>query len=310
MNCEFNIPGLVRNWTFNSCHVARWERRQIIETVLSHAHRRPSHMKIKAVTQRQTWVVYFMYAPNGMLSVSHRFTLERLRDLRLPIFVVCATPSPDLLPQGLTKYCDALYWKGLGGYDFSAYTLALREISQYSSGADVFVMNDSVFGPFADLREVIKKAPWDLTGFTSSNQVTNHIQSYAFILRSVDKARMAKLSTVFFPYFAMSNVNAVIRVQETRLARVAARHMEVGSFWYGDSKEVIDPTLVRPLALLDAGFPFLKRSLLGKHKSFIDSDSMCSRLELLGHPIDGLLEHTTDYKVNATVDAVTIATPS
>jgi hypothetical protein len=171
-------------------------------------------------------------------------------------------------------------------------------------------MNDSVFGPFSDLREVIAKAPWDLTGFTSSNQVTNHIQSYAFILRGVNKARMAKLSTVFFPYFAMSNASAVVHVQETRLARVAARHMKVGAFWYGDCNEVIDPTLVRPLALLDAGFPFLKRSLLSKHKSFISADIVRSRLELLGHPTDSLLERTPNYKINVVTDALTSTTLS
>jgi len=237
-----------------------------------------------------------MYTPDGVVSKSHRFTLEHLRDLGLPVFVVCATSNPDLVPQELTRYCDALYWKGLSGYDFSGYTLALREISRSSPGADVFVMNDSVFGPFSDLREVIAKAPWDLTGFTSSNQLTNHIQSYAFILRNVDRTRMAKLSTVFFPYFAISNPNAVVRVQETRLARVAARHMTVGAAWYADYNEVIDPTLVRPLELLDAGFPFLKRSLIGKHKSFINTDTVRSRLELLGHPTEDLLEERPAHK--------------
>jgi lipopolysaccharide biosynthesis protein len=294
MHNNLIIPGLIANWTFKPSVVARWERRKAIETMWEHAHKRPTHKKIKAVTQKQTWVVYFMYSPDGLCSTFHRFTLERLRDIGIPVFVVCATPSPDSLPQGLSSYCDALYWKGLAGYDFSGYTLALREISRRSPGADVLVMNDSVFGPFSDLREVIAKAPWDLTGFTASNQLTNHIQSYAFILRGVNKTRMAKLSTVFFPYFAMSNANAVICLQETRLARVAARHMKVGALWYGDCDEVIDPTLVRPLELLDAGFPFLKRSLISKQKSFISADIMRSRLELLNHPMDSLLESARD----------------
>jgi lipopolysaccharide biosynthesis protein len=288
MKTDLTIPGLTANWTFTPCHVARWERRQALETLWQFAHKRPPALTIKAVTKRQTWVVFFMYAPDGMLRTSHRFTLARLREQGLSVCVVCATSSPHLLPQELAGYCDALYWKGLSGYDFSGYTLALREISRRSPGADVLVLNDSVFGPFADLRQVIASAPWDLTGFTASNQITNHIQSYAFILRSVEKPRMARLSTVFFPYFAMSDVTAVIRLQETRLARVAARHMNVGAFWFGDCNEVVDPSLVRPLALLEAGFPFLKRSLLGKHQSFVDADMVRSRLELLGHPVDSV----------------------
>lgn len=226
-----------------------------------------------------------MYAPDGLMSTAHEFTLARLRDLGLPVFVVCATPSPGLIPAKLASYCEALFWKALSGYDFSGYSLALREISRNASGADVFVMNDSVLGPFSDFREILTRTKWDLTGFTASNQMTSHIQSYAFLLRDVTPSRMARLSTVFFPYFAMSDANAVILLQETRLARVAARHMNVGALWYGDYREVIDPTLSRPFELLDSGFPFLKRSLLSKHKSFHARENVIARMEQLGHPI-------------------------
>lgn len=299
------VPGLTKHWSFEPCRVSRWERRQAIKTMFHNAHRRPEHKRIKGVRPHPIWVVYFMYSPDGDVGSSQRFTLMRLRELGLPVCIVCATPSVDQVPHTISQYCDALYWKGLAGYDFSAYALALKEISFKSPGADVFVMNDSVFGPFCDLRSIIAQAPWDLTGFTASNQVTNHIQSYAFIIRGVDKMRMAKLSTVFFPYIALSNMSAVVELQETRLARVAARSMTVGALWYGDKKDVIDPTLVRPLELLDAGFPFLKRSLLGKHASFIDPDLVRTRLRQLGHPAEDALHH--GQAANASIVA-TVAT--
>lgn len=280
-----SISGLSRNWTFVPSPVPRWQHRQHIEKFFRHAQRKPRWHEIKPLAPRDRWAVYFMYCPDGVLSGVHEFTLSRLRDIGMPLLVVCASPSPELLPARLAGYCDALFWKDVPGYDFSAYALALSRISRVSPGADVFVMNDSVYGPFADLRELLAQSSWDLTGFTASSQVTNHIQSYAFLLKGVDRMRMAKLATVFFPFTAFSDSGVVISLQETRLARVAARSMDVGAFWFGDARDVVDPTLVRPIELLDAGFPFLKRSLLGKHRSFIERDRVLAQLERHGHPL-------------------------
>lgn len=280
------VPGLSWHWNFDPSRIMRWERRQELELFMRSAHRRPAWREIKRVTRKPVWVVYFLYTPDGTLSATHRFTLARLRELGLPLLVVCASPKAARPPRELERYCDALLWKDLPGYDFSAYTLALGEIARRSPGADVLVMNDSNFGPFTDLRPVIDKAPWDLTGFTASSQITNHIQSYAFVLRDVTRVRMATLAPVFFPLVSLSDPDAVIRLQEIRMARVASRVMKVGALWFGDVKDVKDPTLVRPLELLDAGHPFLKRSLLGKHKSFIDRERVLTRLEALGHPVE------------------------
>jgi hypothetical protein len=54
----------------------------------------------------------------------------------------------------------------------------------------------------------------------------------------------------------------VIQVQETRFARVAARSLRVGAYWFAEKEQVLDPTLFRPIELITAGFPFLSvRSL-------------------------------------------------
>lgn len=279
------IPGLCRDWDFQPSKVMRWEYRRTAELFLRKAHRRPAWHQVKAISPKTAWIVYFVYTPDGLLSPAHEFTLARLRDTGVPILVVCASRNPSLIPPDLAKYCDALLWKDLPGYDFSAYTLALREISKRSPGADVLVLNDSVFGPFSDLKQVFRDARWDLTGFTASNQLTNHVQSYAFMLRHVDPKRMQSLSRVFFPFAAVSDPNAVVYLQEIRLARIASRSMKVGAFWFGDKSEVLDPTLVRPMELIDQGFPFLKRSLLTKHNRYIDRDDVLSRLEELAHPV-------------------------
>jgi len=198
----------------------------------------PAHRAIKAVTPYQTWTVYFVYLPHGQLTESHHFTLKKLRALKGGLLVVCACPTLAEVPAELHKLCDALYWKGLSGYDFSAYKLALGAIARHSPKANVFVMNDSVFGPFHDLAPLIHQAPWDLTGFTASSQIENHIQSYAFVLKDVTPSRLRKLASVFLPLIAFSRPFDAIEYQETRLAKVAARCMTVGAYWFADASQV------------------------------------------------------------------------
>jgi len=285
-----SVPGLTRNWDFTPSPVKAWQRRANGELFLRTMHRNPPWQQIKPLTPRPEWTVYFLFLPDGQLSVSHRFTLARLRDLGMPILAVCAMRAPGDVPRELHGLCDALLWKGVDGYDFSAYKLALWQISRRSPGANVFVLNDSLYGPFFDVRALLQSASWDLTGFMGSNAITNHIQSYAFALKNVTPFRMARLAPVFFPFTSVSDRDAVIHLQELRLARVAARSMTVGSLWFADADAIGNPTIKRPLEIIEAGFPFLKRMLLTKPLSFTkcpeSKEALLDRLRQLGHPVD------------------------
>ncbi len=280
------LDGITSDWDFTPSPVMRWERRQMAERFVRAVHRRPASSVLVPASAQPAWIVYFLFAPDGALHPAHRFTLARLREEGLPILVVCSCADARRMPPDLPDLCDALLWKAMEGYDFSAYTLALRHLSRHSPGADVIVMNDSVFGPFVPLRPVLDNSRWDLTGFTASSEMTNHVQSYAFCLRGVTPARMARLATVFFPFGALSAPQDVIALQETRMARVAARSMTVGALWYSDATRVHNPTLVKPMELLDAGFPFLKRALLTKSSNYIERDLVLERLARHGHPLD------------------------
>lgn len=276
---------MTRRWDFVATPVQRWRIRQAVETVVRRSQPRPDWQAIVPLSAQSAWTVYFLFAPDGLFTPTHRFALERLRDAGHRLMVVCAAPTPATIPQEVTAFADALYWKALSGYDFSAYSAALREISRKSPHADVLVINDSVYGPFTDVHSVLAQAPWELTGFTATSQVENHIQSYAFVLKDVTPARMRALATVMFPWRALSQPHDVIQVQETRFARVAARSMRVGAYWFAEKEEVLDPTLFRPVELIATGFPFLKRSLLGKHQTLQDVEQIQELLFSLGHPV-------------------------
>lgn len=277
--------GVQRNWTFEASTEPRrpvsfYERRQAVLALRPS----PKFQVIRSVQPHPRWFVYFVYLPDGQLQESHRFTLSRLRTDGHKLLLVCASPSPRLVPHELETACDALIWKDLSGYDFSAYKLALMAIARHAPGAQVFVMNDSVFGPLLDIGPFVQNAPWDLTGFTASSQLENHVQSYAFVMRDVTPARLRMLRSVFLPWIAFNRPFDVIEYQETRLAKVAARCMSVGAYWYADHHLVEDPTLSCPLNMLQSGFPFIKKSLLGKHARFADQDLIRQALTQHGHP--------------------------
>lgn len=232
------------------------------------------------------WIAYFVYLPSGGLTAAHRFTLRRLREARdAGLMVICAAPAPAAVPAELHALADALYWKGLGGFDFSAYALAIDAVTTASVGADLLLLNDSVFGPLGPVDALWDAGSWDLTGFTAAGAGENHIQSYAFILRALDPARGAALRPVFPPGRAFDDFGTVLLHQEMRLAAVAARSMSVGAAWYADPDLCADPSLFAALPLIEAGFPFLKRALLGKHRGIYPDQDVLDTLRRMGHPI-------------------------
>lgn len=276
---------MVRNWDFVANRVSFRLRKHYIKIFLTGMKKQPAFRILKAVYPQPRWLVYFIYAPAGSLSPSHYYTVSRLRDSGISLLVVCAAKTPLDVPPDVHKFADALIWKSLSGFDFSAYKLALSAIGKKSPHSDVYVQNDSVFGPFSDIKGDFENLKWGLTGYTASCEESNHIQSYAFFMRDVCFLKIAKLSTIFFPLVAFNSFQNVVDLQELRFSRVAARHMKVGAFWY-EQDRAINPVLVKPFELIDAGFPFLKKALLGKNAKFQRTDEVKARLYELNHPVD------------------------
>lgn len=246
----------------------------------------PPHQIMTAPTGSMPWSLYFLYMPDAVLTPAHQATLTALHALGRPLLAVCATPTPSAIPSGLRDRCDALIWKGLSGFDFSAYAIGLLTLARCCPGSDAFVMNDSVFGPIGDLRPWLERARWDLTGFTATANCENHIQSYAFHLKDVTPQRMAALSPILMPAHAYDDFWSVVLEQETRFARIAARTMTVGALCYVCDDAVEDPSLQLALPLLAAGFPFCKKSLLGKLQHRYPRDQVIRALGAAGYELD------------------------
>lgn len=280
------VSGLKTYWNFNPSPVSlrhKWQR------LAAHSWRkvdRPSYKPISKPYPAEHWNLYFVYCPDETLSAAHRYTIDRLRSSGHPLLIVCGTAAPEKIPTELQSSCDALYWKDLPGYDFSAFRIALEAICEYSPGATVFMMNDSVFGPFSDINPYVEHAPWELTGFSASALGENHIQSFAFIIKHLTGQVLQSLDEVFLPDSAYNDLGDVILSQELKLARVASYSQSVGSYWYNPNRKEFDPMLHLPFDMVNAGLPFLKRSLLGKMSKIQNPREVRKFLQKMGHPMD------------------------
>lgn len=278
------FPGAQTNWAYVPSRPRleivwrRWKAKRAKEAG-------PAWKAIVPAVQRQRWLVYFVFLADGKLDAGHLFTLDRLAQEDASLLVICACPDGHPVLQELQSRSDALYWKATNGWDFSAYAIALSELARHSPGADVLVLNDSVFGPFRPLVPFMDAAPWRLTGLTGNAVEENHVQSYAFVVKSIDGELMDTLSPVMSTQWSYNAADPVILLQETLMARVVHSHIGVGAYFYTDGSRYEDLCLNCPEQLLEAGFPLLKRSLLGKFTGvFQDPKGMQALLRRQGHP--------------------------
>lgn len=240
-------------------------------------HAFPNHALIKAPTPHARHVVMFMFSPTGRLSWSRRLALQRYHDMNLPVHLVMASNDPSNIPSDVVRQCNGVHWKGLAGYDFSGYTLGLWDLAEHAPGGRALLVNDAMFGPFFDVRPLIDQAPWDLTGFTAHDAFENHLQSFSLVMGEVTAERLQLLSSVFSREWAYSWNEYVIWQQEMRLAKVAAAQgMSAGAWVHYDKARCGDMSLMNPIELVNAGFPYLKKSLLGKMSVLHDVEDIAS----------------------------------
>ncbi len=277
--------GLIRDWTYVPSAVALRVQASRAFRSMTLRRRAPAYRVVVSASAAERWNVYFAFLPEGEASAAHAYTLDRLAAEPGRLLVVCAAPDLGQVPAAFRDRADAVIWKALPGFDFSAYGLALRHLAEVSSGADVFVMNDSVMGPFASPAKSLGDVPWDFAGFTASSLFENHVQSYAFQLRALTPARLASLAPVMPRRSAFTRYMDVVLCQETRLARAASRTMSVGARWFARHEDVRNLSLERGAILTQAGVPFVKKSLLDRYSDLQDRAEIAAILETHGHPL-------------------------
>jgi lipopolysaccharide biosynthesis protein len=165
------------------------------------------------------------------------------------------------------------------GYDFGSWAVAMHRHEELLGADKVLVVNDSLVGPFASLRDVIadfEETTADVWGMVQSLQVRPHLQSYF---------RGFRYGVLQEP--AMRRFWRDIRVVPDKLQLIAAYeygftdHVHRNGFSsaaYVHAGDVVwgqlNPTIQGWRRLLEAGIPFIKRELLRRPELVPDGASI------------------------------------
>jgi Rhamnan synthesis protein F len=155
------------------------------------------------------------------------------------------------------------------GFDFGGWGHGWALGGGFPGATRLLLVNDSIVGPldrkaFARLLERLRSSADDVVGLTRNYVPHPHVQSF-FIAFGPRALAAPVLRAVLDGMHALPTKELVIDAYETALTRqLAATGLSVTALFaplYHDPRSA-DDTLIRWRDLLDAGFPFVKASLL------------------------------------------------
>ncbi|RYD85425.1 MAG: hypothetical protein EOP61_38895, partial [Sphingomonadales bacterium] len=198
--------------------------------------------------------------------------LRALKAAGLGVFLIVTVDRPVDLPAELIDLADALMVRRNAGYDFGAWSHALKLYPRLYGASTLYLVNDSVLPATGDGRigaiiDRVRASDADLIGLTESHEWRWHVQSYFLAV----KPRL--LSSRSFHGFMddlrlLSRKDHVIRAYEIRLGEMAEGIDQKVEILF-PSATAINPTLFGWRQLIADGMPFVKLLLLrGQWSSF------------------------------------------
>jgi lipopolysaccharide biosynthesis protein len=171
--------------------------------------------------------IYVHYDRRGVV---HDYVINQLKELVASEFrITFVSNSPRIMKskfEDVAPFCRQIIWRRNVGYDFGAYKDGIAAIGDISNITQLLLMNDSVYGPFSQLKQIfadINKSNIDFWGITDSWEHHYHIQSY-FLLFFEGALR----STIFRNFWKrLPYVNSkewMIANGETRLTQLLTQH--------------------------------------------------------------------------------------
>ncbi|MCD2316029.1 glycosyltransferase [Sphingomonas sp. IC-11] len=241
--------------------------------------------------------IFVAYAATGMLQPFVRGFLRILREQGISVSLVVNCDRPMVLDDELLETVSSAVVRENKGYDFGAWAHMLRLEPRLYAAECLYIINDSIVGPsskagFAELIGRIRKSSVDLLGLTESLERGWHLQSYFL------RVSGPLLASYAFQLFVnsvevISDKDAIINRYEVPLAqRVCEAGFSADSIFKVDQAR--NPTLFAWKRLLQAGFPFVKCSLLRNGFAHVSTDGLESELRRAGFDGD-MIEAASDY---------------
>jgi lipopolysaccharide biosynthesis protein len=210
----------------------------------------------------------------------HDYVIQQLTELREAGFrITFVSNSPKFRNShvaDIEPFCRQIVWRRNVGYDFGGYKDGIRSLGNLDAIDRLIVMNDSAYGPFYSLRNMINGVDGtktDCWGITESWEHHYHVQSYFMLF-----FRGALSSVAFrqfwrrFPY--VNRKAWVIRYGEIKLSQILAQRklrVRVLAPYWEVAKHVLDK-----MARIPSDVPEEHKSFLNYVQSHI----------VLGHPLN------------------------
>jgi lipopolysaccharide biosynthesis protein len=206
------------------------------------------------------------------------YYLNALKEIGFEIVFI--TGSSVALVQDLEelkKYCPVIIKKQNVGMDFYSWKIGWQFIQEVQIPEQLLLANDSVYGPFFNLREIfndMNSRIYDLWGMSDSYEIAFHIQSY-FLVLNKKTVNTRFFSSFWKKVYPLKNKDEIVIRYEIGLSQMALKeNLKIGAllpyFRLINSihenlilSKLINPTLYYWYEqIVHHNFPFLKSYLL------------------------------------------------
>jgi O-antigen biosynthesis protein len=264
----------VRRRVYRKLERARDELAQAVLAGLPPATAAALHIAKDLATPLRGEVCLFVsYAASDTLKPHVPEHLKQLMDAGIDVVLVINTDLPPTamkLPTELLTRLSACVVRQNLGLDFAAWAHARAAFADRLAPQRLMLVNDSIVGPldamaFKSLLERLRGTDADVIGMTENFDPRYHLQSFFLVFNA---PALPAVGAVFDRLVNLPTKDMVIDVYETRLTlHLAAQGLRCVALFPTPARSIHAPpndTDLRWSALLAAGFPFVKASVLDR----------------------------------------------
>ena len=229
------------------------------------------------------------HSPDGRLKPNVRHYLQCLQREGVKVTLIVAADRGFTQDEPcLYDLVDGLYVRDNEGWDFAAWAHVLRLNSAFYRADILYWLNDSLIGPtnqpaFHAVLERVRARDSGMVGLTASPERAYHVQSF-FLAFKHKALRSAAFQQFVLGIQSLRNKEDVINAYEIKLTGyLKAAGMTASAVFepIGPDNPVIQDWKV----LLDAGFPFLKATVVTNNVEQADKTGWRKALEEHGFDV-------------------------
>jgi lipopolysaccharide biosynthesis protein len=131
--------------------------------------------------------IFVSYSYGDVLQEYVYYYLNEIKKAGFDIIFVSSSALKEDAVKKLKEYSSFIIEKSNKGLDFASWLTGLAQINFGENYKNILLANDSVFGPFYGLKEIIdfaNNSEYDMFGMTDSYEIDYHIQSYFLYFKS------------------------------------------------------------------------------------------------------------------------------